>query len=135
MSNTVLMTQMSLDDLKALIAEAVRAAVKADIKQEFKDAIKDIAPKQDASKDKGKEKFLTREEAAEYLNISVASIDRYRKVGTLKYHRIGGKVLLEKNELQNSLQAIHLEKNTNDNDRIFSKAKRIPRGHNVKQNA
>lgn len=36
------------------------------------------------------DKYLTRQEAAEYLRISVASLDRYVRQGKLPRHRLAG---------------------------------------------
>lgn len=46
----------------------------------------------------GGERFLTAPEAADYLRVSVRTIQRWRGVG-LPFHKIGGRVLFRRSEL------------------------------------
>jgi len=65
-------------------------------------------------------KWLTKKEAAMHLKLSVRSIENLIKKQILKAHRIGGRVLLHLDELDqavfsNRMPGIH---NTNSNDRL-----------------
>lgn len=58
---------------------------------------------------------ITRESAAQLLNISTRTIDRYIKSGKLSYKKVANKVLLAKEEiwsLQQEFSALHQEINT-----------------------
>ncbi len=44
---------------------------------------------------------LNKKEAAEYLRISVSSIDRKIKEGRIKFSKLGGRVVFKKSDLDN----------------------------------
>ena len=91
MSNTVLMTQMSHDDLKALISEAVRAAVKQ-------------APPFAVKAD---DDLLKIEQVAKLLCVSISTVARWKKNGKLKFMRMGGRVYFRKVDVMESFKKIN----------------------------
>lgn len=70
--------------LEPLITDAVSKAVKASLNPE--------------------EKYCTIPQAMEQLHVSMASIYRYRKEGKFNFHKIGGKTLILKEELESAVQ-------------------------------
>jgi len=51
--------------------------------------------------------FLTRREAAQYINVCITTIHNYLKTGKIKKHRIGNRVLISKKELDSSILLIN----------------------------
>lgn len=49
--------------------------------------------------------LLTKKETAQELNISQASLDRLRKMGSISSKRVGGMILFTINEISNFIDA------------------------------
>ena len=43
--------------------------------------------------------YMNMKEAAEYISMSTRSIDKYKAEGELPYHKVGGKVILKRGDL------------------------------------
>jgi excisionase family DNA binding protein len=72
-----------------------------DLKELLKEALlesKDSSRETD-EESKEVEKLLTKKEAAELLSVSLATVDNYRRNGTIPSYRIGSAVRFKKNEL------------------------------------
>lgn len=54
--------------------------------------------------------FLTRKEVAALLRISIPTLHELIKTGKLKAYRIGGRVLFNKSEVEDSLEEIESQK-------------------------
>ena len=92
MSNTVLMLQMSHDDLKALISEAVRVAVKQTLPFSVRE---------------GDDDLLKIEQVAELLCVSISTVARWKKRGQLKFLRMGGRIYFRKSDVMESFKKIN----------------------------
>lgn len=57
-----------------------------------------------------KTEFLTRKEVAALLRISIPTLHELIKTGKLKAYRIGGRVLFNKSEVEDSLEEIESQK-------------------------
>ncbi|RLD86129.1 MAG: DNA-binding protein [Bacteroidetes bacterium] len=53
--------------------------------------------------------FITRQETAEILNVSLSTLLNWRKAGIITAYRIGNKVRYKKNEILDSLTKINQE--------------------------
>jgi excisionase family DNA binding protein len=51
--------------------------------------------------------FVSKSEAAELINISLSSVNRYIKAGLIPAYSIGGRVLIKKDDLFNALNPIN----------------------------
>ena len=70
--------------LEPIITEAVKNAVQSSIQP--------------------KDEFYTVAEAMERLHVSQASIYRYRAQGRFAFHKIGGKTLIKKSDLEKAVE-------------------------------
>jgi len=50
--------------------------------------------------------YLTRKEVAEKLRISLVTVDKYTKEGTLQSYRIGGQIRYKANEVEKAFEAV-----------------------------
>lgn len=91
MANTINIT-IPLNDLAAAIAQQLLPVLK-DLK------IQDSAPQV-------KENYLTRQQTATLLNISLPTLTQYTKYGKIIGHRFGVRVLYKQSEITNALKQI-----------------------------
>ena len=83
-----LFTQLSPDDLRAMISNAVTDGITEGLRQ-----FQERQPKPQA------EELLTREEAAKLLRVSLVTIYQRMKSKDIPFRRVGRRVLIPKNEL------------------------------------
>jgi excisionase family DNA binding protein len=76
----------SFEDLKNLIQETVQKTISQTLQK------------------KELEKIYSKKEAAEYLNVSQPTIDRWKKQKRINYSKIGGKVTFTETDLIEALQ-------------------------------
>jgi hypothetical protein len=81
MGNSVVLENVSSEELKTLIKSAIR---------EEMSSIPQV-------KEEG---FITRHELSEKLHLSLVSVDKYIRLGKLKGYRIGGRVLFKESEIK-----------------------------------
>ena len=86
--------QISLDDLGALIENAVNKALDE----------RNLNSSVIASQDEGK--LITRKELASMLNVSFVTIHNYSKKGLLIKHKVGNRVLFKLSEVQTLLSRV-----------------------------
>ena len=58
--------------------------------------------------------FLTLEEIAQTLNVSIKTVRRKCETGELVYHRVGQLIRVSKDDFNNYLNSIKKEKNENE---------------------
>lgn len=87
--NSILLQNLTPDELKQIISEAVG------------EKLTDFQPQQKESS-----KYLTRKEVKKLLSISYPTLSAYTKSGKLKGYRIGGRVLYRAQEIDQSLKEI-----------------------------
>jgi len=87
---TTVVIGMSPEELSVLIAKSIR-----------EELIK-FQPQPHPSN----HKLLSRKEAAEYLDISLPTLDKYTKLGRIRGTRLGGRVLYSDEDLEKSLTEI-----------------------------
>lgn len=51
-----------------------------------------------------KRKFYTRKDVADILNISLPTLHKYMKAGTIKSHKIGNRVLFTEEDINNAIK-------------------------------
>ena len=93
MKNSVLIQNVTSDDLKEIISDVIEAQLKGLTHQ----------PKESSE-------YLTREETADLLRISLPTLFDYTKKGYIKGHRIGSRVLYRRDQLEDSLKEIQTQK-------------------------
>jgi len=84
MAEPVLMITMSLPELTAMINNAVKQAVKeefAPLRKQFED------------------RLISRDEAAEALGVTLATLHNWHKNGTLRHQKIGGSVRYRESDI------------------------------------
>ena len=86
--NTVIQIQISPEDFKSLLKETLREEISG---IQFK------PPEQ---------KFYSRQKAAEILNISLPTLDKYTRLGRIRGTRLGGRVLYSDEDLKKALKEI-----------------------------
>ncbi len=92
-TNTILLQNVSQEELKELIRQSVREEIQA------------FSPPQ-----RKENEYLTRKEVKELLKISLPTLNEHTKTGKLKGYRIGGRVLYLRNDIENSLKEIATSK-------------------------
>jgi len=90
MDKTIELRQISLNELKEIISESVRIEM------------------QNFGGTKNKKEFLSREEVASLLGVSLVSLHSYTKEGILQSYKIAGRVLYRQDEV---IEAIRKVKN------------------------
>lgn len=78
-TDSILLQNMTEDGLKSIMQDA------------FREALASVKPKED--------KFVSRQEAAANFGISLPTLDKGLRNGTLTGYRIGGRILLKESEL------------------------------------
>lgn len=91
MNEPIMMFPYSPDQLRKLISETVKEALTA-------------------TPEKPKEVYLTRAEAAERLKISIPTLNRWSKIGSLKSYIVGGRVFYKESELDKGFQEVQTVK-------------------------
>lgn len=79
---------LTITQLEALISECIHKALSGTIKTE----------------DKKSESYYSRKEAADMLKMSVVTLDRYLKMGIIKKHRVGNRILISDSEIKEALK-------------------------------
>lgn len=92
MTNSVILSEITPDQLKDLISEGVRSQLEAFKKDFHKEAAQDD--------------LLSREEAASFLKIDSSSLWRWQQKGKIKAYSIAGKRYYKRNELLNALTEV-----------------------------
>ena len=72
--------------------------------RELKGTVEDLSKKVAMMMNRDME-YMTQQEVCEQLDISRTTFWRYRKEGRIKVHHIGGKAVVNKTELQSSINA------------------------------
>ncbi len=92
MNNNLILSPISLEQLKAEITEALK---------------KEIVPLiTSAMSPKEQDELVTRKEAAKILRVSLVTINDWTKTGKIKGHRIASRIRYKRNELEASLAQI-----------------------------
>ncbi len=89
MQNSVIIQNVTPDDLKNIISNAVE------------DKIASLLPQRKVSND-----YLTRQETASLLRISLPTLNDFTKRGLITGHRIGSRVLYSRDLIESSLKEI-----------------------------
>ncbi len=89
----MVITELTKEDFQEIIENAVAAKL-----NELK---KDIINSQTPTE----EEFLTREDAAKLLKVSLNSLDNYRRENKIPTYRIGGNIRLKKSDIHKFLTA------------------------------
>ena len=79
---------LSVEDLQSIIKNAVG------------EVLQNSQPKQ---KENNEDSYLTRQQVANYLHLSLTTLDTYTKEGLLTSYKIGHRVLYKKSEINSSL--------------------------------
>ncbi|MER2996157.1 helix-turn-helix domain-containing protein [Pontibacter populi] len=93
--NTILLTSISAESLKAIIAEAVR--------ENLKDIQKDATPVATES-----DKVLEAQEVIKLLKISPATLENWKRQSKIPFYRIGRRVYFKESEVLTSLNKAQL---------------------------
>ena len=88
MSQTMQFIQLSTEELKSIFIEV--------IKTELDDVKKHLQPKEP-------NRYLTRQEVANMLNIDLSSVHNWSKKGILQPYQISGRVYYKLKEIENSI--------------------------------
>ena len=80
---------LSVEDLQSIIKNAVG------------EVLQNSQPQQ---KENDEDSYLTRQQVAKYLHLSLTTLDTYTKEGLLTNYKIGHRVLYKKSEINSSLQ-------------------------------
>ena len=88
MENSILMRNITVEDLKELIRTVIREELQL------------LLPK------KGDPKYLTRKEVCAFLKISLPTLSNYTKAGRVKGFRIGTRILYKLEDLEQSIRVI-----------------------------
>lgn len=72
------------------------------IKEAFREEYEEILTRQD--KDKSYDILLTRQEVAELLKISLVTVHKYQKEGTLPFYKLGRHVYFRKGDIMKALE-------------------------------
>ena len=86
--NTLQIQNITAHELESIIENAVQRAI----------------PKQ--SEKPEQPRFITRQEAAQLLGVSLVTIDKWSKEGHLKKFRIGGRIRFKAEEVQKALSEV-----------------------------
>lgn len=87
----VILTQIEIDQLKALIQEAIRSEVSQFKRLEVESS---------------SEEFLTKKEVTELLKISISTLNSWVKEGVIPASRIGTRVRFSKKQIISSMKII-----------------------------
>jgi excisionase family DNA binding protein len=90
MAENILVTSYDRDELISMIKEA------------FKEELKEILAQQEKTDDY--DVLLSRKEVVELLQVSLITVSKYQKKGSLPYSRLGRKVYFKKGEIMKALE-------------------------------
>lgn len=88
MGENYILTKFNETELRLIIYDTI------------KNVINDLSVLSNNSSNK-EDEFLNRVELSKYLKISLSTVDNYTRLGLLKKHKIGHRVLFKKNEIDN----------------------------------
>ncbi len=91
MENTILLHSTPISDFKLIIGEIVREQL-----QNFK-------PEPPTEKPPG---LLTRREVAQKFRITLVTLDKYTKAGTLQSYKIGGQIRYKAAEIEKAFEQV-----------------------------
>jgi len=91
MENTILLHSTPISDFKLIIGEIVREQL-----QNFK-------PEPPTEKPTG---LLTRREVAQKFRITLVTLDKYTKAGTLQSYKIGGQIRYKAAEIEKAFEQV-----------------------------
>jgi len=91
MENTILLHSTPISDFKLIIGEIVREQL-----QNFK-------PEPPTEKPTG---LLTRREVAQKLKITLVTLDKYTRAGTLQSYKIGGQIRYKAAEIEKAFEQV-----------------------------
>lgn len=74
--------------------EQIRSVVKDELKEALQTHRREIEKK---------DRLMTRQDTADYLGVTLPTIHKYINEGILTAHKIGGRTLFKKNEVDNAL--------------------------------
>ncbi len=97
MSNQIIMTSISIEDLSNIINVAVEKAI-----LKLKEPVDQ--PTEESTND-----FIGMNAVAKLLRVSLVTVHAYKKAGLIPFHRIGRRVLFRKSEIINCLKTINKE--------------------------
>jgi excisionase family DNA binding protein len=86
----VIILKMDEVDLTNIIRQVIREEIKLLVEGLDKQEAEDI--------------LLSRKEAAKLLQISLVTINKYQKIGRLKYYKLGRKVFFKKYEIMKAIE-------------------------------
>ncbi|MEP0984941.1 helix-turn-helix domain-containing protein [Ekhidna sp.] len=90
-SDEITLINLTIAELK----DIVKTAVQEELKEIFEPASEDI------------DKLISRKEVAKFLKVSLPTLTKYVKNGTIPAHRIGNRILFKKQEVIDSLHNVH----------------------------
>jgi excisionase family DNA binding protein len=91
------MEKLTFDQLPALLGDVCE---RLDALTEEVRAIKPVPPEE------RKDGYLSRKEVCSYLGISLPTLHKVMKAGTVKAYHIGGRTLFKRNEVEQALQPV-----------------------------
>lgn len=89
--NQILLNGIEISELKQIIAEIIR---------------QELTSNNINSREPPSVKYLSRNEVAILLKISLPTLNEYSKFGILQSYRIGNRVLYKKNEVENAIVSV-----------------------------
>lgn len=89
MKHSIIIQNVTSDDLKEIISDAIR------------EKLKGLSPDTNKPSD-----YLTREETADLIRISLPTLIDYTKKGYIKGYRIGSRVLYRRDQIEECLKEI-----------------------------
>src|SRR5689334_15525718 len=90
MQPTSLLLSLSPEDLRILVSEAVAQALEQSLPMSIEQKTDAVA---------GQDGFLTREQTAQELHVSLPTLRNYERRGSLKPQRIGRRVLYRRSDV------------------------------------
>lgn len=91
MNNSIILDQISRDELKQIIVDVFQTLI--------------TPPPAQVEND-----FITRKETAKRLGLSLPTLNEYSKTGVIPSYRIGSRVRYKSNEIEDCLQKVHAVK-------------------------
>lgn len=85
--DTMTLTSLSIPDLEAVIRRSIREELKSLPQHKNED-------------------YLTREETAKLLSISLQSLTNYMNEGKVPYYKLGRRTLFKRNEIESSINKL-----------------------------
>ncbi|MFH1051552.1 MAG: helix-turn-helix domain-containing protein [bacterium] len=92
MENSIILNNVSIDDLKGLISES------------FESVINKFRPQEPEKQD---DQLIKIDEVAKMLNVSKVTVFAWKKAGKFPFYRISNKIYFRKNEILSALKKIN----------------------------